>query len=68
MLEVVFGLHGGCSNIKHLLEHLLALWGDGTIVDEGLEGLLVFTLEHHFKLFLASLEVISFYGTDVEGL
>ena len=50
-----------------MLYHLLALLSDGTIVDEGLESLLVFALKHHFKQLPASL-VIGFFSIDVEGL
>ena len=48
--------------------HPLALQGDGPIVNEGLEGLPVFSLKHHFKLFPAGLVVISSLGINIEGL
>ena len=46
---------------------ILQLWGNGAIINEGLESLLVFTLRHHFKLLPASVVAISFLGNDVEG-
>ena len=46
----------------------LALWGDGASINEGLENLMVFTLEHHFELLPAGLAVINLFGIDVEGL
>ena len=50
-----------------MLGHRLALWGDGTVVDEGLEGLPISTLKHHPKLFQSCFVVIGFFGVDVEG-
>ena len=66
--EVVFRLDSACDGILHMLGCLLALWGDGTIVNEGLEGLPVFVLKHHFKLFPAGFMIISFFSIDLEGL
>ena len=44
------------------------LLGDGTIVNQSLEGLPIFTLEHHFQLPPAGLCGFSFFGIDVKGL
>ena len=65
---MVLRLDGGPDGIKHLSGHLLALWGNGTTVDEGLESLPAFALEHHFELPPAGLVVISFFVIDVKGL
>ena len=64
--DVVFGLYCGPSGTEHLLGHLLALWGNGAIVNEGLESLPVFAFKN-FQLLPASLAVISFFSIDVEG-
>ena len=45
----------------------LTLQGDGAIVYEGLESLLVFALKDHFKLLLFSAAVVSFLIINVEG-
>ena len=51
-----------------MLGHLLASQSDGTTVNEGLEGLPVFALKHHFELFPASFVVIDLFDVNVNGL
>ena len=68
MPEVVLVLYGGCYGILYLPGGLLILWGVGTIVNQSLEGLPVFVLEHHFQLPPASFCDISFFGIDVKSL
>ena len=45
----------------------LTLWGNDTIVNEGMESLLGLALKHHFKLFPPCFAFVSFLGIDVEG-
>ena len=66
--EVVFRFDGSCYGILYLLGGLLVLLGNGAIVNQNLQGLLVFALKHHFQLLPASLHGVSFFGIDVEGL
>ena len=61
-------LDGGSDGIEHLLGHLLSLQGNVIVINEGLESLPVFVLEHHFDLPPASLVVTSFFGINVESL
>ena len=65
---MVFGLNFGCDGNLHMLEHLLALMGDGPIANQGLEGLPVSALKHHLKFFSSSLFIIGFFGINVEVL
>ena len=55
------------DDIKGKLVCPLSLLGDGAIVYEGLDILLVLALEHHLKLLPVSVAVISFLGINVEG-
>ena len=68
MPEMFLGLDSSADNIKGKPGCPLTLWGDGPIVDKGLESLPVFTLKYHFKLLSAIAAVISFFGINVEGL
>ena len=43
-------------------------WHQHAILNEGLESLLVFTLEHHLQLLSSGLFVISFFSINVQGL
>ena len=65
---VLLRLDGGLDGIEHFLGCLLAVQGNGTVIDEGLESLPDFTLKSHFELPPASLAVISFFGIDIKGL
>ena len=60
---MVFRLDGGHNG--HLPGYLLLLEGEGPIVNEGLEGLPVFALKHHPKLFPAGFVVIDFFSIDI---
>ena len=67
MPEMVFGLHNSGNGIYHTPGGLLVFRGDGLIVQECLEGLLVFALKHHFELFPTSLGLIGLLCINVEG-
>ena len=47
---------------------LLLFLGDVCIVNQGLEGLPVVTIKHHFHLLPASLCGVSFFGVEIEEL
>ena len=66
--EMLLSLDSSADRIKGKLVHPPTLWGNGAIINEELESLPVFALEHHFKLLPASAAVISFFGINVEGL
>ena len=65
--EMLLRLNSCPHSIKGKLGHLLTICGDGTIVNEGLESLSIFTLEHHLKLLPACVAVISFISINVKG-
>ena len=65
---MVLGLDGSCKGVQYLPGDLLLLLSDGPIVGQGLEGLSVVSLEHHFQLLQASLCGVIFFNIDVEGL
>ena len=67
MPEMLLRLDSSANSITGKPGHPLTLRGDGTIVDEGLEILLVLALKHHFKLLPASAAVISLLCIDVKG-
>ena len=43
------------------------LLGDGHVVSQGLDGLPVFGLKHHFQLLLSGFCGVIFFGIDVEA-
>ena len=63
--EMLLGLHNSTDSIKGKPGHPLTLHGVGPIVDEGLEGLSIFALDH-LKLLPVCMLVISFISIDVK--
>ena len=68
MSQMLFGLYCSTNSIKGKLEHPLTHQGNGPIVNEGLESLSIFTLEHHLQLLPACVAVVSLISIDVKGL
>ena len=65
--EMLLSFYSCANGIKGFSGCLLVLWGDGPIVDDGLESLSIFSLEHHLQLLPACVPVISLISIDVEG-
>ena len=66
--EMFLILVGSLYDIKDLYGHLLVLCSDDTNVTEGLQGLSVFSLKHHFELFSALFAVVFGLYVNNEGL
>ena len=65
--EMLFIFDGGLDCIKDLYGGFLVLMGYDTFVDEGLQGLSVFSLKNHLELLQALLTGVFGLCVDVEG-
>ena len=65
--EMLLKFNSCANSIKGITRYLLVLWGDGSIVNKGLESLSIFTLKHHLQLMPAHVPVISLISGDVKG-
>ena len=65
MPEVLF-VFGGLDGIKDMYGHPLVLLGYDTIVSGGLQGLKVFSLEHHLELLPVLLTGVFSLGFNIK--
>ena len=64
---MLFRFNCSGDGIKDLPGGLLLLKGGGAGLSEGLKGLLIFILKHHFELFPAFMGGVFFLCVNVEG-